>query len=94
MMRLLVRAAAPVSTAARAADRQGRFTAMGEERRAGQARRAASRRDFLKLAAAGAPAAAAAAIAAPAGAAEPEPEKGEGLRLTEHAKKYYDSARF
>ncbi len=57
-------------------------------------KRQSSRRDFLKLAAAGAPAVAVATAAAPAMA---EPEKahdGEGLRLTEHAKKFYDSARF
>ena len=57
-------------------------------------KRAASRRDFLRLAAAGAPAAAVAAVAAPAAAEEPEEKAKTGLRLTEHAKKYYDSARF
>lgn len=56
-------------------------------------KRQASRRDFLKLAAAGAPAVAVATVAAPA-AAEPEEASGDGLRLTAHAKKYYDSARF
>lgn len=57
-------------------------------------KRTASRRDFLKLAAAGAPAAAVAAVAAPAAADEPEETAKAGLRLTEHVKKYYDSARF
>jgi hypothetical protein len=57
-------------------------------------KRAASRRDFLKLAAAGAPAAAVVAVAAPAAAVEPEETAKAGMRLTEHTKKYYDSARF
>ena len=57
-------------------------------------KRAASRREFLKLAAAGAPVAAVGAIAVPAVAEEREGEAASGLRLTEHAKKYYDTARF
>lgn len=58
-------------------------------------KRTASRRDFLRLAAAGAPAAAVAAVAAPAAADErPEETAKAGLRQTEHTKKYYDSARF
>ena len=58
-------------------------------------KRAAGRRDFLRLAVAGAPAAAVAAVAAPAAAADEQagPAKA-GLRETEHARKYYDSARF
>ncbi len=57
--------------------------------------KAASRRDFLRLAVAGAPAAAVAAVAAPAAAAEGAAEPaGAGLRETEHSRKYYDSARF
>lgn len=57
-------------------------------------KRAASRRDFLKLAAAGAPVAAMAAISAPAEAAEAGQGDKTGLPMTEHAKKYYESARF
>lgn len=57
-------------------------------------KRAASRRDFLRLAAAGAPAMAVAAVAAPAAADEAEQTAKTGLRQTEHTKKYYDSARF
>lgn len=57
-------------------------------------KRAASRRDFLRLAAAGAPAAAVAAVAAPAAADEPAETAKAGLRETEHTKKYYDAARF
>lgn len=54
----------------------------------------ANRRDFLKLATTAAPAAAAAiVVAAPEGAEAVEAE-GEGLRMTEQRKKYYDSARF
>lgn len=56
-------------------------------------KRTASRRDFLKFAAAGAPVAAVVTVVAPA-AAEAEDGAGEGLRMTEHAKKFYDSARF
>ncbi len=58
-------------------------------------KRASNRRDFLKLAATGAPVAAVAAVAGttPAEAAI-EDVAGEGLRATEHTKKYYDSARF
>ena len=54
----------------------------------------ASRRDFLKLATAGAPVAAVAAVAAPVTAEAAAEDAGEGLRATEHTKKYYDSARF
>lgn len=58
-------------------------------------KRAASRRDFLKLAAAGAPVAAVAAVAGP-GAAEAAVSDAshEGLRKTEQTEKYYASARF
>jgi hypothetical protein len=56
---------------------------------------AASRRDFLRLAAAAAPAAAVTAVAAPAAADEKLGETAKaGLRQTEHTKKYYDTARF
>lgn len=54
----------------------------------------ANRRDFLKLAATSAPAAAVAAVAAPGSAEAAAEEASEGLRATEHTKKYYDSARF
>ena len=57
-------------------------------------KRTASRRDFLRLAAAGAPAVAVAAVVAPAAADEPEETAKSGLRQTEHTRKYYDSARF
>ena len=53
----------------------------------------ANRRDFLKLATTAAPAAAVVAVAAPA-SAEVEEHASEGLRNTEHTKKFYDSARF
>lgn len=56
-------------------------------------KRAASRRDFLKLAATGAPAVAVAAVSAGAEAA-PVEASGEGLRETEHTRKYYATARF
>lgn len=52
----------------------------------------ASRRDVLKLVAAGAPAAATFAIAGGAEAAEPPTSLG--LRKTEHVRKYLESARF
>ena len=55
----------------------------------------ASRRDFLKLATAGAPVAAVAAVAGGQQAEAAVEDAGhEGLRLTEHTKKYYDLARF
>lgn len=55
----------------------------------------ASRRDFLKLAAAGAPVAAVAAVTGgQAEAATLEAAKGEGLRRTEHTETYYKTARF
>ena len=57
--------------------------------------KAASRRDFLKLAATGAPAAAAVAVTGgTAAAAGPEAASGEGLRRTEHVNRYLESARF
>ena len=58
-------------------------------------KRASSRRDFLKLAAAGAPVAAVAAVTGQdAEAAVLEDVAGEGLRTTEHSKTYYALARF
>jgi hypothetical protein len=57
-------------------------------------KRASNRRDFLKLAATGAPVAAVAAVAGTDAEAAIEDAAGEGLRNTEHTKKYYDSARF
>ncbi|MEL6978652.1 MAG: hypothetical protein AAGM38_08255 [Pseudomonadota bacterium] len=56
--------------------------------------RSASRRDFLKLAAAGAPAAAVAAAAGGATAAPVEAPSALGMRKTEHVEKYLKSARF
>ena len=58
-------------------------------------RKAASRRDFLKLAGTAAPVVAVAAVAGggKANAALAE-ESREGLQKTEHVKKYLDSARF
>lgn len=61
-----------------------------------ESKAAASRRDFLKLAAAGAPAVAVTAVAgtrAEAGVAAAE-APGEGLRRTEHVEKYLETARF
>ena len=52
-----------------------------------------SRRDFLKLAGTAAPAAAAAAALSPQ-AAEAAEMEGEGLRKTEHVKKFLETARF
>ncbi|MDJ0629014.1 MAG: ubiquinol-cytochrome c reductase iron-sulfur subunit N-terminal domain-containing protein [Rhodobacter sp.] len=52
-----------------------------------------SRRDFLKLAGTAAPAAVAAAALAP-DSAEAAEATGEGMRKTEHVKKYLESARF
>jgi hypothetical protein len=54
-----------------------------------------SRRDFLKLAAAGAPAAAIAAVSS-GGTAEAALPEGASVRLrrTEHVEKYLESARF
>ena len=57
-------------------------------------KRAESRRDFLKLAATDAPVAAVAAVAGTDADAAVEDVAGEGLRMTEHTRKYYDSARF
>ena len=57
--------------------------------------KAASRRDFLKLAATGVPAVA--AVAATGGTAEAAglgAASGEGLRRTEHVNRYLESARF
>ncbi|MDJ0827274.1 MAG: twin-arginine translocation signal domain-containing protein [Rhodobacter sp.] len=52
-----------------------------------------SRRDFLKLAGTAAPAAVAAAALAPE-KAEADEAQGEGMRKTEHVKKYLETARF
>nr|WP_306266105.1 twin-arginine translocation signal domain-containing protein [Pararhizobium sp. IMCC3301] len=54
----------------------------------------ASRRDFLKLAGAGAPVAAVAAVTGGVEAEAAEPVTGEGLRKTDHVKKYLETARF
>jgi len=54
----------------------------------------ASRRDFLKLASTGAPVAAAVTVAGGTAAAAPAEEEGEGLRRTEHVRKYLEAARF
>jgi hypothetical protein len=57
--------------------------------------KAASRRDFLKLAATGVPAAAAVAVTGGrADAAALGERSGEGLARTEHVEKYLESARF
>ena len=57
---------------------------------------ATSRRNFLKLAAAGAPVAATAAVVGTPAASQAveEPASAMGLRKTEHVEKYLDSARF
>lgn len=55
---------------------------------------ASNRRDFLKLAAVGAPAAALAATPGTAEADELAAGAGEGLRRTEHVRKYFETARF
>lgn len=52
-----------------------------------------SRREFLKLAAAGAPAAAAVTVSAKQVSAE-EIELGSGIQNTEHVLKYYETAKF
>lgn len=52
-----------------------------------------SRRDFLKLAGTAAPAAAAVAALAPQEAGAEE-ASGEGLKKTEHVRRYLESARF
>jgi anaerobic selenocysteine-containing dehydrogenase len=54
----------------------------------------ASRRDFLKVAAAAAPAAAVAAVAAPQTAEAAAPTGEVRLQDTAHTRAYYDSARF
>ncbi len=53
-----------------------------------------NRRDFLKLAATGAPVAVVATVAGSGGAQAAVAEEGEGMRETEHTRKYYESARF
>lgn len=53
-----------------------------------------SRRDFLKLAAAGAPVAAAVAVTGGTAEAAVVETKTSGLRKTEHVEKYLESARF
>ena len=57
-------------------------------------RRAASRRDFLKLAGTGVPAAAIAVVAGGGEAEAGVAAAGEGLRDTEHTRKYFETARF
>ncbi|WP_112323220.1 twin-arginine translocation pathway signal protein [Oceanibium sediminis] len=58
-------------------------------------KKAASRRDFLKLASVSAPAAVATlAVSGTEAAAAPEDAKGSGLRDTAHTRAYLDSARF
>ena len=52
-----------------------------------------NRRDFLKLAGTAAPAAVAAAALSPE-KAEAAEAAGEGMRKTEHVKKYLETARF
>jgi len=52
-----------------------------------------SRRDFLKLAAAGAPAAAVVTLSTKQASSE-EIELGSGIQNTEHVLKYYETARF
>lgn len=55
----------------------------------------ASRRDFLKLAGAGAPVAAVAVVTGGSAEAEAaEQHAGEGLRKTDHVRKYLETARF
>jgi len=57
--------------------------------------KAASRRDFLKLASVSAPAAAASVVVSGTAAeAAPEAATGEGLRDTAHTRAYFESARF
>ncbi len=53
----------------------------------------AKRRGFLKLASLAAPAAAVSAAGGGEAAAETEPT-GNGLRKTEHVRKYFETARF
>lgn len=55
---------------------------------------AATRRDFLKVAAAAAPAAAVAAVSAPEAAQAAQPTGETKLQDTAHSRAYYDSARF
>jgi len=52
------------------------------------------RRNFLKRASVSAPAAVAAVAVGSESAAAAEAEIGEGLRKTEHVRKYLESARF
>ena len=54
----------------------------------------ATRRDFLKVAAAAAPAAAAAAVVAPSEAQAATDLDADKLQDTAHTRAYYDSARF
>jgi hypothetical protein len=57
--------------------------------------KAASRRDFLKLASVSAPAAAASVVVSGTAAeAAPDDAKGDGLRDTAHTRAYFESARF
>ncbi len=53
-----------------------------------------SRRDFLKLAAVAAPTAAATAVVGTQAAAQEAPINHGGLQMTDHVKKYLESARF
>ncbi len=57
--------------------------------------KAASRRDFLKLASVSAPAAAASVVVSGTSAeAATDSVKGDGLRDTAHTRAYFESARF
>ncbi len=53
-----------------------------------------SRRNFLKLAATAPAAAGAMALGGAAEAAQPAATAGEGLRDTEHTRKFFEAARF
>lgn len=57
-------------------------------------KKAASRRDFLKLTGLAAPAAAVTVVAGATGAEAAAPAEAGGYRETEHVKKYFESARF
>lgn len=54
----------------------------------------ASRRDFLRLAGTGAPVLAAMSLAGAKVAEAGELARGQGIRVTEHMKKYYENLRF
>ncbi len=54
----------------------------------------ATRRDFLKVAAAAAPAAAAAAVVAPGASEASVPDGSDRMQDTAHTRAYFDSARF